>query len=171
MMVKLVIGVIVGLACVAGLTLLIGFLLPASRTGQHDRVIDVSPAALSAVILDRASQPQWRADLAKVDIKSATQWTETTERGEVIAFELTSKEANRITMRFASSYGYHGQWEGRLNPTPSGGTHIFVTEQATTPAPIGRILARLFFNPDAFARQYLDALAAETQRRQTGETR
>jgi hypothetical protein len=68
-------------------------------------------------------------------------------------------------MRFESTYGYHGQWEGRLVPTPSGGTHIFVTEQATTPAPIGRILARLFFNPEAFAKAYLDALVAETQRR------
>jgi hypothetical protein len=54
-----------------------------------------------------------------------------------------------------------------LVPTPSGGTHIFVTEQATTLSPIGRMFAHLFFNPEAFANAYLDALAKETQRRYT----
>jgi hypothetical protein len=52
-----------------------------------------------------------------------------------------------------------------LVPTPSGGTHIFVTEQATTPAPIGRIMSRLFFDPKAFAHAYLDALVRETTHR------
>ncbi|MFN8920432.1 MAG: hypothetical protein ACK5XZ_11300 [Hyphomonadaceae bacterium] len=162
---KAALWILGGLAGLAALVIVVGFLLPATRTGKIDQVVDATPAQLTAVILDKASQPKWRADIAKVEVKSPMRWTETTQKGEVIAFELTRQEAGLLQMRFESTYGYHGQWEGRLVPTPSGGTHIFVTEQATTPAPIGRILARLFFNPEAFAKAYLDALVAETQRR------
>jgi len=165
--VKVALWIIGGLAGLAALVVLIGLLLPATRTGKVDRVVDATPAQLAAVILDKASQLTWRSSLAKVEVKSQTTWTETTQKGEVIAFELTAQTAETIQMRFNSSYGYQGQWEGRLVPTPAGGTHIFVTEQATTPSPIGRIFSRLFFNPEAFADAYLDALAEETQRRHT----
>jgi hypothetical protein len=165
--VKVALWIIGGLAGLAALVVLVGFLLPAKRTGKVDLVVEATPTQLTAVILDRASQPTWRLDLAKVEMHSATSWTETTQRGEVIAFELKRQDPNLLQMRFESSYGYQGQWEGRLVPAPSGGTHVFVTEQSTTPSPIGRIFARLFFNPEAFANAYLDALAMETQRRQT----
>ncbi len=164
---KVALWIIGGLAGLVALVVLVGFLLPATRTGKVDRVVEATPAQMTAVILGRASQPTWRLDLAKVEMHSTTSWTETTQRGEVIAFELTRQDPNLLQMRFESSYGYQGQWEGRLVPTPTGGTHIFVTEQATTPSPIGRIFARLFFKPEAFANAYLDALAKETQRRNT----
>ena len=164
---KVALWIIGGLAGLAALVVLVGFMLPATRTGKVDRVVEATPAQLTAVILDRESQPTWRLDLAKVEMQSTTHWTETTQRGEVITFELTRQNPKLLQMRFESSYGYEGQWEGRFEPTPSGGTHIFVTEQATTSSPIGRIFARLFFNPEAFANAYLDALAKETQRRYT----
>lgn len=164
---KAALWIIAGVAGLAALVVLVGFMLPAARTGKVDRVVEVNPAQLTAVILDRASQPTWRPELANVETKTLTRWTETTQKGEVIAFELTRQDIDLIQIRFESSYGYQGQWEGRLVPTLSGGTHIFVTEQATTPAPIGRILAHLFFDPKAFANAYLDALVQETKRRQT----
>jgi hypothetical protein len=165
---KVVVWIFGGLASLVGLIVLAGFLLPATRTGKVDRVLEVAPAQLTAIILDRASQPKWRPGIAKVEIKSATDWTETTQQGEVIGFEWTKQEGNLLKMRFESSYGYQGQWEGSLVPTTSGGTHLFVTEQATTPSPLGRILSRLFFNPEAFTNAYLDALALEAGRRQRG---
>ncbi len=157
--------IIGGVAGLAALVFLVGLLLPATRTGQVDRLVEATPAQLKAVILDKASQPKWRPDLAKVEVKSTTNWTEITQRGEVITFELTAQTEEVLQMRFNSSYGYHGQWQGRFVATLSGGTHIFVTEQATTPSPIGRIISRLFFDPKAFANAYLDALVRETTRR------
>lgn len=162
---KVAILIVGGLAGLAALVFVVGLFLPATRTGQVDRVVEATPAQLTAVILDKASQPKWRPELAKVDVQSPANWTETTQRGEVITFELTAQTADTLQMRFNSNLGYHGQWEGRLVPTPSGGTHIFVTEQATTPGPIGRIMSRLLFDPKAFANAYLDALVRETKRR------
>lgn len=47
-------------------------------------------------------------------------------------------------------------------------TALHVSEVATTPSPIGRILSRLVFDPEAFAATYLDELAAEVARRAEG---
>ena len=164
---KVAFWIIGSLAGLAALVVVVGLLLPATRTGQADRVVKATPSQVKAAILDKASQPSWRPELAKVEVQSATNWTETTQKGEVITFELMAQTEEMLQMRFTSSYGYHGQWEGRLVPTPSGGTHIFVTEQATTRSPIGRIMSRLFFDPKAFASAYLDALEQETARRST----
>ena len=43
------------------------------------------------------------------------------------------------------------------------GTQMKVLERAHIPSPLGRILARLFFNPQAFATKYLAALKARTE--------
>lgn len=66
---------------------------------------------------------------------------------------------------FESTRGYTGQWQADLATTGAGGTRLTVTEQATTPSPLGRVLSRLFFDPEAFAAAYLDELGAETARR------
>ncbi len=103
---KVALWIMGGLASLAALVVLVGFMLPATRTGKVDRVVEVTPAQLNAVILDRASQPTWRPELAKVEMQSTTSWTETTQRGQVIAFELTRQDVNLLQMRFESSYGY-----------------------------------------------------------------
>jgi hypothetical protein len=43
------------------------------------------------------------------------------------------------------------------------GTQIAVLERAHIPSPLGRILARLLFNPEAFATKYLTALKARVE--------
>lgn len=161
--------ILAGTMALVSLIVLAGFALPATRHAQADRVFQAAPDRLRAILLDRASQPNWRRELASVTLVSPTRWIETTRRGEVITFDLMRQESSLIEMRFSSSYGYHGKWQGRLVASFSGGTHIFVTEEATTSSPFGRILSRLFFNPEAFATAYLDALEGEAQRRYSRE--
>jgi hypothetical protein len=43
------------------------------------------------------------------------------------------------------------------------GTQVSVLERAHIPSPLGRILARLLFNPQAFATKYLTALKARVE--------
>jgi hypothetical protein len=68
----------------------------------------------------------------------------------------------RIRLRFASDAGYAGVWEAVLTPEGEG-TRIAVVERAEIPAPLGRILARLFFDPETFATMYLAALKARVE--------
>ena len=153
-----------GLLAVMSLAVVVtGFLLPSTRQGTSERVLPATPGRVAETLLDVESQPGWREGIAAVDV-TQDGWIERTDRGETISFSVTERSDRLIKMTFQSSRGYHGSWTGELIGQDEG-TLLRVTEMAVTPSPIGRILSRLFFDPEMYARQYLDALAAEVSRR------
>lgn len=139
----------------------LGAALPDTRTGQAERLLPAPPEAVRALILDVQRQPDWRAGIAAVAV-DAEGWTETAKSGETIRFRLL-ETAPAIRLSFVSSRGYHGQWTGTLTPQGAG-TRLSVTEEATVPGPLNRLLARLFFDPDAFAERYLTELESALRR-------
>jgi hypothetical protein len=143
-----------------GLLFLTGWLLPATREGRAEAVIPAPPDRILAVIADVEAQPEWRDDVRSV-LRDGADWTETTTRGERITFTPVVMTEGAIHLRFTSDAGYSGEWLAKLVPEDAG-TRITVTERATVPSPFGRILSRLFFDPDAFATTYLSALAARS---------
>lgn len=150
-----------GLALAVGLILLIGFLLPATREGRAETVIAATPDAILAVIEDVEAQPKWRAGVASV-ARTDTGWEEVTARGERVAFTPEEMTPDRIRLSFSSDAGYTGSWEAVLTPVAEG-TRIAVVERATVPSPLGRIIARLMFDPTEFATMYLAALKARVE--------
>lgn len=153
-----------GVALVFLAVLAAGFALPATRQGSSERLLPAAPERVAATLLDIETQPRWRPGIAAV-ARTDKGWVETTDRGEVIAFRLVPGAPDRIELRFESSRGYHGHWVGELAER-GGTTYLRITETATTPSPLGRILSRLFFDPEAYATSYLDALEAEVKRRE-----
>lgn len=158
---RMVIGFGLVLALMAGLVFLAGWLLPPTREGRSATVIAAPPARIAAVIADVEAQVDWRTGIAAVE-RTADGWTEVTARGERISFVTEEMGESRIRLRFASDAGYSGTWEAVLTPEGAG-TRIAVVERATVPSPLGRILARLFFDPEAFATTYLAALKARVE--------
>ena len=158
---RIVVWIGVALLVLAGLVVLVGWLLPATREGRAEAVIAASPARIVAVIADVEAQAEWRAGIAAVE-RTADGWVEVTARGERISFVTDEMGAARIRLRFASDAGYSGSWEAVLLPEGEG-TRIAVVERAEVPSPLGRILARLFFDPEAFAATYLAALKARVE--------
>lgn len=145
----------------AGLVFLLGWLLPATREGRAEVVIAATPAQIVEVIADVEAQAAWREGISSVE-RSADGWVEVTARGERISFVTEEMGVARIRLRFASDAGYSGSWQAMLTPEGEG-TRIAVVERAEIPAPLGRILARLFFDPEAFATTYLAALKARVE--------
>ena len=143
------------------LVTLLGWLLPATREGRAEIVIAAPPSRIVAVIADVEAQPDWRAGVASVE-RSAEGWVEVTARGERIRFVIAQMGEARIALRFTSDAGYSGDWEAVLTPDAAG-TRVSVVERAVVPSPLGRILARLFFDPQAFAITYLAALKARVE--------
>lgn len=139
----------------------LGAALPATRTGQAERLLPAPPEAVRALILDVGRQPEWRAGIAAVAVDPEG-WTETTRSGEAVRFRLL-ETAPAIRLSFASSRGYHGQWTGILTPEGDG-TRLSVTEEATVPGALNRLLARLFFDPEAYADRYLAEMEAALRR-------
>ncbi|MCU0903909.1 MAG: SRPBCC family protein [Tabrizicola sp.] len=153
---------LVTLLVLAGLVLLIGWLLPATREGRAETVIAATPEAVLAVIADVEAQTEWREGIGTVT-RTPDGWDEVTPRGERIAFVAEEMTPERVRLRFRSDAGYSGDWEAVLAPV-AGGTRVAVVERATVPSPLGRILARVMFDPEAFATTYLAALKARAER-------
>jgi hypothetical protein len=152
---------VAALVLLVALVALIGWLLPATREGRAEVVISAPPDQILAVIADVEAQPEWRA--VGTVTRTADGWEEVTARGERISFVAEEMTAARIRLSFSSDAGYAGEWEARLDPV-EGGTRISVVERATMPSPLGRIIARFMFDPDAFATMYLAALKARVER-------
>jgi hypothetical protein len=148
------------LLSLAALTFLVGWVLPATRQGSAEAVIAAPPDRILAVISDVEAQPEWRA--VRTVTRTAEGWEEVTLRGERIAFVAEELNERRIRLRFASDAGYFGEWEAMLEPA-EGGTRIKVVERATVKSPIGRIVSRLMFDPDAFSTMYLAALKTRVE--------
>lgn len=148
------------LALLAGLVVLTGALLPATREGRAETVIAAPPERVLAVIADVEAQPGWR-DVGSVT-RTGNGWVEVTARGERISFVAEEMSTARVRLRFSSDAGYAGEWHALLQPIV-GGTRIAVVERATVPSPLGRIVARLLFDPTAFATAYLAALKARVE--------
>jgi hypothetical protein len=144
-------------AALIALPFVVGLSLPATRTGQAQRLLPAPPETVRALILDVEAQPIWRADIARVD-RDAEGWVETHRSGESVRFRLEGTSP-ALRLSFISSRGYQGTWPGLLEAEGSG-TRLSVTEAATVPGPLSRLLARLVFDPEAFADRYLDELEA-----------
>ena len=149
---------------VLGVVVLVtGWLLPAAREGRAETVVAAPPARVVAVIADVEAQAEWRDGIAGVE-RTAEGWVEVTARGERIAFVTDEMGEARVRLRFTSDAGYTGSWEAVLSPEGTG-TRVSVVERAVVPSPIGRILVRLFFDPEQFATTYLAALKARVEGR------
>jgi hypothetical protein len=140
---------------------LIGMMLPTARVARIEGRVAAPPAAILATIRAVEDQPQWRADVARV-ARTPEGWTETTKRGQVIAFTPEEMTEQRIRLRFASQAGFSGVWQADLR-AEGGGTIISIEERVTTPSAFGRIMSRLFFNPQHFATTYLAELTARVE--------
>lgn len=145
----------------AGVVFAVGWLLPAAREGRAEVVIAAPAADIVAVIADVEAQVAWRDGIAAVE-RTGDGWVEVTARGERISFVAEEMGAARVRLRFASDAGYSGTWESVL-AAEGAGTRVSVVERAEVPSPLGRILARLFFDPEAFATTYLAALKARVE--------
>jgi len=158
---RFVIWSVAGGLLLVGAVWSVGWLLPPGREGRAGVVIDVAPARVLEVIEAVELQPEWRAGIATV-IPTPDGWTEVTARGERITFVAGQADESQVRLSFSSDAGYAGTWEATLTAEGKG-TRIAVVERAEVPSPLGRILARSLFDPDAFAAEYLAALKARSE--------
>jgi hypothetical protein len=150
----------VGLVLVVLVAGIIGGTLPATRTVRRTVEIPVSPERIWTVLLRLQDQPAWRGDLASVTVHDMTRgkehWTEQPRRGPSLTFRTTQR--TDTTWSLAYSGPAAGTWTCRIERLAPDRSRFHFEESSTVGNPYARLLARLFFDPDAFVDAYLAAL-------------
>jgi hypothetical protein len=86
-------------------------------------------------------------------------------QGAETTFTLEDANQRFVSMTFVSNQGYYGKWSAEFTELSETRTMITATEEVTVKSPLGRILSRLFFNPEEFAAIYLKELCSEAEKR------
>jgi uncharacterized protein YndB with AHSA1/START domain len=159
---KIALIVLLALVVLLGCIGFIGWLLPPTRAATAQRDIAAPPGKVWGVLTDLHRQSEWRPDLAAIEVMDPTvgkeRWREKPKHGPAMEFQTTSQVAG-VSWEMKFSGSVEGRWSGRLKELPEGGTRIEVEETVTVANPWKRLLARLFFDPQAIAEEYLANLA------------
>jgi uncharacterized protein YndB with AHSA1/START domain len=158
-----VIGVIGGIALLAGLIALIGSRLPLAHTASRSILLHQSPAQVYAVVRDFAAAPTWRPDVKRIDIQPQSNgplhFREEGKHGSV-NYELAEDiPAQKIVTRILdTNLGYSGKWT-YVFTAEDGRTRVTITEDGEVSNPLFRFMSVYVFGQTATMDAYLTSLA------------
>lgn len=165
-LVGLLVLLVVGMA-------LAGLALPAAHVATRSARIARPPADVWRVLTDRASQPEWRRDLRRLealpDAGGLSSFREHSRSG-VITFvveEATAPadgRAGRLVTRIADdTLPFGGRWIHEV-ADDAGGARVTITEEGVVKNPIFRFMSRFVFGHDATLEAFLRDLTAHLGR-------
>lgn len=152
-------------AALIGVALLItatGYALPQSHVASGEARLGAAPDVVFRAITDVGRYPEWRTDIARVDIVTTAPltWREYDARGDAITYEVVeSRPFQRHRVRIADpDLPFGGTWTYELQPDGAG-TRLVVTEHGDVFNPIFRFMSRFVFGYTASIDAFLAALA------------
>ncbi len=159
----IVIGLIAGLALLAGVIALIGSRLPKAHSASRTILLHQSPGQVYAVVRDFPSAPTWRTDLKRVEVEpQAGGLVHFREEGKhgAVNFELAEDvPAKRMVTRILDTdLGYSGKWT-YVFTAENGGTRVTITEDGEVSNVLFRFMSRYVFGQTATMEAYLSSLA------------
>lgn len=159
----IVIGLVAGLALLAGVIAVIGSRLPKAHSASRSMLLHQSPEHVYAVVRDFATAPTWRTDLKRVEVEQQpgglVHFREEGKHGAV-NFELAEDvPAKRMVTRILDTdLGYSGKWT-YVFTAENGGTRVTITEDGEVSNVMFRFISRYVFGQTATMESYLNSLA------------
>lgn len=162
MILKVVLYAVAVLVVVVAVVTAIGYAQPHSHVASGEAVLASPPSDVFARIGDVARYPDWRPDIAKVDVIASEplRWREHAG-GDVVTYEVVERApVERLVVRIVDTgLPFGGTWTYELSPRGPG-TRLVITERGEVYNPIFRFMARFVFSPTATIQRYLAALQA-----------
>jgi hypothetical protein len=164
-------GAVVGAAVLlVAVMALAGLALPAAHVASRSVSITRLPAEVWRALTDRASQPEWRRDLRRLeplpDADGSPSFREHSRHG-VITFVIDESIApasgrdGRLVTRIADdTLPFGGRWIHEVAEQAGGGTRVTITEEGLVKNPVFRFLSRFVFGHTASIDAFLRDLAA-----------
>ena len=159
----IVIGVIAGIALLAGVIALIGSRLPKTHTASRSVLLHQSPEQVYAVVRDFGSAPTWRSDVKRIEVQTQPgQQLHFREEGKngTVNYELAEDVPSQrmVTRILDTDLGYSGKWTYVFTPE-NGGTRVTITEDGEVSNVLFRFMSRYVFGQTATLDDYLTSLA------------
>ena len=142
----------------------VGYTLPKAHVASVSARFAARPDSLWASLTDVPAFPQWRTDLARVEVLPDEQgrpgWREH-GKNDVITYRVVESDApRRLVTRIADeNLPYGGTWTYELVPADSG-TRVTITENGEVYNPIFRFVARFFLGYTSTMEAVMRALGA-----------
>ena len=163
LLIFIVVGIVAGIALLAGAIALIGSRLPRGHVASRSVLLKQSPENVYAVVRDLGSAPSWRSDVKLIEIEpqpsGPLHFRELGKNGTV-NYELTEDvPAQRMVTRILDTdLGYSGKWT-YVFTTENGGTRLMITEDGEVSNVLFRFMSRYIFGQTATLDSYLTSLA------------
>jgi hypothetical protein len=159
----IVIGVIAGLALLAGVVALIGSRLPEAHVASRSILLRRSPQEVYAVVRDFGSAPNWRADVKEVEVEAhdgGPVYFREVGTNDTVNYELLKDVPGEliITKIRDTDLGYSGQWTYTFT-AENGGTRVTIREDGEVSNVLFRFMSRYIFGHTATIDAYLTSLA------------
>lgn len=154
-------NIIYGIIAFVTLALVCMMLIPETRKGSASVEIHSSSEQILNVLQDVKNQPTWRKDIKAIEMTDGG-WTEVTASDVRTDFRWVSVSPQKVELSYESNAGYSGIWIASLTQSATA-TRMEVIEQVTIRNPVSRLFSRIFFDPDAFSRTYLDQLKGKVE--------
>lgn len=163
LLIRIVVGVVAGLALLIGVVALLGSRLPKDHVASRSIVLRRSPQEVYALVRDFGSAPKWRADVNRTEVEASQNgrvYFREEGSGDTINYELVEDvPAERMVTRIRDTdLGYSGQWTYTFTPE-NGGTRVTIREDGEVSNVIFRFMSRYVFGHSATIDSYLTSLA------------
>jgi hypothetical protein len=163
LLIFIVVGIIAGIALLAGVVALLGSRLPKTHVASRSIFLHQSPQNVYAVVRDFGSAPAWRSDVKRIQVESQSggpvHFREEGKNG-TINYELVEDvPAQRMVTRILDTdLGYSGKWTYVFAPE-NGGTRVTIREDGEVSNVMFRFMSRYVFGQTATIDSYLTSLA------------
>jgi len=159
----IIVGIVAGLALLAGVIALIGSQLPKAHTASRSILLKQPPEKVYAAIRDFGSAPSWRSDVKRIDVQPQSSGPlHLREEGSngTVNYELAEDVPNQrmVTRILDTDLGYSGKWT-YVFAAENGGTRVTITEDGEVSNVLFRFMSRYIFGHTATLDGYLTSLA------------
>jgi len=149
------------IAALAGVAVIVGYLLPVNHTVSRSILLRASKDQVWALISDFERYPSWRPDLKSVeklhDTGGHPMWRETSRSNETIEYETIEAEPGKKLVQRVATQGlpFGGTWTLQL-AQDRGNTTLTITENGQVYNPVFRFISRFIVGQTVNIERYLN---------------
>ena len=161
-MLKIALVALAILIVLAIIVVAVGYALPVGHVASSQASLHQPPDAVFATLSDVSHFPDWRKDVARVDVLSTDplRWREHGSSGDITFVVVESvRPMHLLTKIDDRSLPFGGTWSYNLVPSGTG-TTLTITERGEVYNPLFRFMSRFIFGHSATMEGFIGALAA-----------